>query len=100
MLKRIDLHIEFPKEMMIDDIKIPKTYKAHIWSNTNETDIDVSYKQIVNFFEVYKQNVNDYEFYCDKKNGNKVKLSNKDIGKMLISPSFNDETVYCIYRGK
>ena len=98
MLKRIDLHIEFPHLIIVDNIKIPKLYDAHIYSNTNEMNVKESYKQLVSFFSVYGQNVRDYDLYLRCKNGNIMKLEDPDIiGKLLISRSSMDICIQCIY---
>ena len=98
MLKRINLYIQFPSEITVGKLKIPQTYETQIFSNTDETDIEKSYKQLFHFFKVYNQNPDDYDFY-NNTNGIKAKLNEKEIGELLISPSLKDDKIYCIYKG-
>ena len=95
MLKRINLYIQFPNEMTIDDMKIPELYTTHIVSNTEDMNQDKACKHMYHFFKIYNQNVDDYEFYGSD---GKVRLSMENICKILTTPSIYDETLYCIYK--
>lgn len=97
MFKRIDLNIRFPNEIMVHDIKIPRDYNTHIYSNMEQTNIEGSYNQLVMFFKTYGQFVEDYAFYTENKDGSLTELNKHKMGKLLSTPTTDDVLIHCFY---